>query len=294
MARRIEKRYAAAIDLDVIRADMLGDSAMLLRGYVRAANGVEQGGLAVVDVAHDRHYRRARQQRSFLLFDLMLQLQGAVGIEGDIFYLMIELGRDQSRGIRVEHLVDGRHHTHAHQLFDDLTRLHAHFSGQVCHRDHFGNLNHPLTRPGNRDLGFADFFAGEHALFLGNPTAAQFFFSQLQHILLLDDSPFVSPGFRLLFTGCLFTLRLFSFRNARTRLSSWRARRSPHWRRRWFNSHGLLQINAAEDTRATRRFLRRRRESVNGCCFLGLGLKWASRCDRLGGFFSFFFRCWLN
>ena len=128
MARRIEKRYAAAIDLDVIRADMLGDSAMLLRGHIGAANGVEQGGLAVVDMAHDRHYRRARQQSSFLLFDLMLQLQGAVGIEGDIFYLVIELGRDQSRGIGIEHLVDGRHHTHAHQLFDDFTRLHAHFS----------------------------------------------------------------------------------------------------------------------------------------------------------------------
>ena len=42
MARRIEKRHAAAVHLDVIRADMLGNPAMLLGGDVGAANGVEK------------------------------------------------------------------------------------------------------------------------------------------------------------------------------------------------------------------------------------------------------------
>ena len=78
MARRIEKRHAAAVDLDVISADMLGDAAMLLGRHVGAANGVEQGGLAVIDVTHDRHHRRARQQRAFLLFRLMLDSPSAL------------------------------------------------------------------------------------------------------------------------------------------------------------------------------------------------------------------------
>ena len=47
---------------------MLGDSAGLARGHFGLANGVEQAGLAVIDVAHHGHHRRPRQKVFLLLF----------------------------------------------------------------------------------------------------------------------------------------------------------------------------------------------------------------------------------
>ena len=47
-------------DLDGIGADVLRDAARFALGDARLADGVEQRGLAVIDVAHDRDDRRAR------------------------------------------------------------------------------------------------------------------------------------------------------------------------------------------------------------------------------------------
>ena len=43
----------------LIGADMLGDASGFLAHHVGRADGVEQRGLAVIDVAHDGHHRRA-------------------------------------------------------------------------------------------------------------------------------------------------------------------------------------------------------------------------------------------
>ena len=48
--------------LDLIGADVLGDAAGLAGDDVGLADGVEQRGLAVVDVAHDGDDRRARHE----------------------------------------------------------------------------------------------------------------------------------------------------------------------------------------------------------------------------------------
>ena len=47
--------------LDLVGADVLGDAAELALGDLGGADGVEQRGLAVVDVAHDGDHRRARR-----------------------------------------------------------------------------------------------------------------------------------------------------------------------------------------------------------------------------------------
>ena len=60
VARCIEEGDLAPIDLDLIGADVLGDAARLTRRHLRIADGVEQRGLAVVNVAHDGHHRRAQ------------------------------------------------------------------------------------------------------------------------------------------------------------------------------------------------------------------------------------------
>ena len=60
VARRVEEGDLLALDLHLIGADVLGDAAGLAGDHVGRADGVEQLGLAVVDVAHDRDDRRAR------------------------------------------------------------------------------------------------------------------------------------------------------------------------------------------------------------------------------------------
>ena len=50
------------VDADLVGADVLGDAAGLLLADVRLTDGVQQPGLAVVDVTHHGHHRRAGLQ----------------------------------------------------------------------------------------------------------------------------------------------------------------------------------------------------------------------------------------
>ena len=59
MARSVQECDGLAVHCHLIRADMLRDAAGLARGNARFADGVQDGGLAVVDVAHDHDDRRA-------------------------------------------------------------------------------------------------------------------------------------------------------------------------------------------------------------------------------------------
>src|SRR5207237_179304 len=61
-ARRVEERDPAAVAVAVIGADVPGAPAGLALDARGLADRVEEGRLAVVDVAHDRHYRRARRE----------------------------------------------------------------------------------------------------------------------------------------------------------------------------------------------------------------------------------------
>ena len=61
VARRVDEGdLLAALQRDLIGADMLGDAAGLAAGDIGLAQRVEQRGLAVVDMAHDGDDRRAR------------------------------------------------------------------------------------------------------------------------------------------------------------------------------------------------------------------------------------------
>ena len=63
VARRIEEGDLRLVgQAHLIGADMLGDPAGLAGDDVGAADRVEQAGLAVIDMAHDRHHRRTRLQ----------------------------------------------------------------------------------------------------------------------------------------------------------------------------------------------------------------------------------------
>ena len=62
VAGRVDERDGAAVRLDLVRADVLGDAAALGLHDVGLANSVQERRLAVVDVAQDRDDRRPRLQ----------------------------------------------------------------------------------------------------------------------------------------------------------------------------------------------------------------------------------------
>ena len=95
---------------DLVRADVLGDAASLALDHIGTAQGIEQAGLAVIDVAHDRDHRRTRDQRFFGVHVLaVVDIDIACGHAGDVVaeFLDQELG-----GVLVDGLVDRDHHAH--------------------------------------------------------------------------------------------------------------------------------------------------------------------------------------
>ena len=86
---RIEERDHAFRRFHVVRADVLRDAARFARRHLRAADVVEQRGLAVVDVTHDGDDRRTRLgTRSRALFALQIFFD-LVALEhlGDVAHL---------------------------------------------------------------------------------------------------------------------------------------------------------------------------------------------------------------
>ena len=61
MARSVQEGDRALILLGLVGADVLGDASSLLGGDVGLADRIQQGGLAVVDVAHDGDHWRSRR-----------------------------------------------------------------------------------------------------------------------------------------------------------------------------------------------------------------------------------------
>ena len=101
MARRIDKGDLLAVgERHAVGADMLRDAAGLAAGDVGLAQRVEQRGLAVVDMAHDRDDRGARLQHVGLV-GLAAQADLDIGL-GDAAHAVAELGDDQLGGVGVD------------------------------------------------------------------------------------------------------------------------------------------------------------------------------------------------
>ncbi len=133
---------------DAVGADVLRDAAGLVRGDVGRAQRVEQRGLAVVDMTHHGDDRRAWLHRGVDV-GLALQADLDVGFRRPL-RRMAELGDDQLGGVGVDHLVDRRHHAHAHQRLDDVGAALGHAAGEVLDRDGVGDddVTNDLLRAG--------------------------------------------------------------------------------------------------------------------------------------------------
>ena len=64
VTRCIEEGDLAVLHLHLVGADVLRDTAVFLFGHAALPDRVQQRGLSVIDVTHDRHDRRPRQADS--------------------------------------------------------------------------------------------------------------------------------------------------------------------------------------------------------------------------------------
>ncbi|MGY4283419.1 hypothetical protein ACVWXO_002639 [Bradyrhizobium sp. LM2.7] len=146
-AHRCERGVAGRVDegdllaafrrQHLIGADMLGDAAGLAGDHIGVTERVEQRGLAVVDVAHHGHHRRAR-----------LGVVGIVdGIEQAFFDVgcrhaldrMAEFLGDELRCVGIDHVGDLVHRALLHQHADDIDRALGHAVGEFLDGDRFRN-----------------------------------------------------------------------------------------------------------------------------------------------------------
>ena len=144
VARRVDERDDAARRLYVVSADVLRDSAGLARRNLGGADVVEERGLAVIDMAHDRDHWGPRDR---------IDLIAVLGLQGIFQRVLVErLGRvahlldHQHCRVLIERLVDGRHDAHVHQRLDHLAAFHRHLLREFGNGDRLGDRHFALNR----------------------------------------------------------------------------------------------------------------------------------------------------
>ena len=114
---------------DLVGADVLGDAAGLGLDDLGLADGVEQRGLAVVDVAHDGDHRRARGEVGGIVDELVGSLLLLFGV------LDLHLRSNSSAriddGVIGQRLGDGDHLAQLEQRLDELARAYLQGLAQI-------------------------------------------------------------------------------------------------------------------------------------------------------------------
>ena len=132
------KTILLAVHLHLVRADVLGDAAGFATGHVGFADGVEQRGLTVIDVAHDGDHGSALAAGPWSSSADFDRLHG-------LFFVAdrggggAELARHFGGQLGVERLVDGDEDAAVHQLLHDQGGLHVELLGKLLDGDAFGN-----------------------------------------------------------------------------------------------------------------------------------------------------------
>ena len=133
VARRVEERDLPAVDVDLVRADVLRDAAGLGGDDARVADRVEERRLAVVDVAHDRHDRRARLE---LLLGVVERLRLLLLVGGVLDRdLALDLGRDELDLLVAQRLGRRAHLAEPHEDLDELRHRDAERLREVLDAD---------------------------------------------------------------------------------------------------------------------------------------------------------------
>ena len=138
MAGRInEGDLAAQRRHDLISTDMLGNATGFTAHHIGFAQGIEQGGFAVIDMAHDGDNRRTADEIVILIN----------GVEQAFFNIrfrhtlhgMTKLFRHKLCGIGIDHIGDLDHLALLHQEADHVDGPFSHTISQFLNGDCFGN-----------------------------------------------------------------------------------------------------------------------------------------------------------
>ena len=134
VTRGVEEGDVSAVQVDAVCADGLRDAARLAARHIGVPDGVEQRGLAVVNVTHDADDGVARDE----FVGVVLRLVKEALLDGDddlLRDLRTELIGDEERSVVVHGLVERSHHAHLHEALDDLGRRDLQAGGQLLHRN---------------------------------------------------------------------------------------------------------------------------------------------------------------
>ena len=145
-----------AVDLrrDLVGADRLGDAPRLARHHVGLADGVQQLGLAVVDVTHHGDHRRPGRQvllATFVLAELdveALQQLAVLVLGRDHLDVVVELRAEHLQRVVGDRLGRRHHLAQVEQHLDQRADVGADLLGQVGQRGAPGQPDRlPVTLP---------------------------------------------------------------------------------------------------------------------------------------------------
>ena len=129
-----ECNVASILQFHVVRTDVLCNTSGFTGNHVGLADVVQQRGLTVVYVTHNRYNRSAGQQVFLVVFN---HINGLANLGADIFCLEAELLSDNVNGFGVHTLVDADHDTNAHASGDNLCYRYIHHGGQFVGSNKF-------------------------------------------------------------------------------------------------------------------------------------------------------------
>ncbi len=135
--RRVKEGYILALYANTVSAYMLSDAARLAGGDMGVSDSVEQRCFAVVNVTHDAHDGCALDKIVGAVLALVKEavLNGRNDLARD---LGAQLVGNESRGVKIDDLVDGRHNAHHHKALDDLSRRDLETRCKLADRDLVG------------------------------------------------------------------------------------------------------------------------------------------------------------
>ena len=141
-------------DRDLIGANMLGDATRFMCHHICLAQRVQKAGFAVIDMAHNGHNRRTRQQfriRILHAFEAYFDISFA-----DALRPMAKFLHNQFRRIGVNVLCQRRHDAHAEEAFHHIPTTGCHTIGQFLHGDAFRqhHIAHHTFRTGTQTRQF--------------------------------------------------------------------------------------------------------------------------------------------
>ena len=155
MTRGIQECNLVSLVANLVSTDTLGNAAGFVHGHIGLAQSIQQGGLAVVYVAHNGNHCRSGLQETGIIRSR--GVFGGICCRFCFLQSYAEFFCQNFDSIPVQILVDGRHDTVHHQMFNDFADFAAKELCQFLHC-HAGRQFH-FCRIGSR-------FLFSHMLFL--------------------------------------------------------------------------------------------------------------------------------